>query len=136
MIAAASAAVLFPVMFLPWYGVKGVSGSVDAWEAFCWLDPYLFLTIIVALGLAVLTMTQRTVALPLSASLLVTGMGALAVLLVLYRIIDTPGGGTFFGVEIEVTRKIGLYLGFLASGGIAFGGFMSMRDEGASFGSA
>jgi hypothetical protein len=132
MIAAAAAALLFLVMFLPWYGLPGAFGdlSFDAWESFSWIDLYLLLTILVALGLALLTMTQRTVALPVSASVLVTALAAFAVLLILYRILDQPG-------ENSITEtRVGVYLGFLCAAGILAGGLLSMRDEGASFGSA
>jgi hypothetical protein len=130
MVVAAGAAVLFLVMFLDWYGVEGTSVAANAWQVFTWVDLYLFLTIIVALGLAILTMTQRTVALPVSASVLVTALGALATLLILYRIINQPGPNELISVQI------GAYLGLLAAATITLGGYLSMRDEGASFGSA
>jgi hypothetical protein len=149
MIAAACAALLFLVIWLPWFGVESVTvpnfaggtteiggGTANAWNSFETftfppaIDFLMLLTIIVAIGLAVLTMTQRTVALPLSASVLVTFLGGLCALCVLYRILNQPGPNEV----VEV--KYGAYLGFLLCVGIAFGGWMSMRDEGASFGSA
>lgn len=149
MIAAAAAALLFLDIWLPWFGVTEVTvptfgggtttfggGTANAWNSFeffafpPFLDLLLLLTIIVAIGLAVLTMTQRTVALPLSASVMVTFLGGLCALCVLYRILNQPGPNDVIDV------KYGAYLGFLLCVGIAFGGYMSMRDEGASFGSA
>jgi hypothetical protein len=130
MVAAAGAAVLFLVMFLDWYGVEGTSVAANAWQVFSWVDLYLFLTVVVALGLAVLTMGQRTVALPLSVSVLVTAMGAVATLLILYRIVNQPGPNELISVQI------GAYLGLLAALAITVGGYLSMRDENASFGSA
>ena len=50
-------------------------------------------------------------------------LGALATLLVLYRILNQPGPNDF----IEV--KLGAFLGFLAVLAIAAGGYRSMRDE-------
>jgi hypothetical protein len=135
MIAAAGAAVLFLVMFLDWYGPEVGTGGLSAWESFTFIDIILFITIVVAVGLAVLTMTQRTVALPLSASVLVTALGALSTLLILYRLINEPG----FEVgapDSLISIKIGAYLGLLSAATITFGGFMAMRDEGTSFGSA
>lgn len=130
MVAAAGAAVLFLVMFLDWYGVEGTSVAANAWQVFSWVDLYLFLTVVVALSLAILTMGQRTVALPLSASVLVTAMGAVATLLILYRIVDQPGPNELISVQI------GAYLGLLAAVAITVGGYLSMREEDASFGSA
>src|SRR4051794_37906455 len=132
MIAAASAALLFLVMWLPWYGTQDITPgfTANAWESYSWVDLLLLLTIIVSIGLAVLTMTQRTVALPVSASVLVTALGGFCALIVLLRILDQPGPNQFIDV------RFGAYIGFLLTLGIAFGGYMSMRDEGASFGSA
>ena len=50
-------------------------------------------------------------------------LGALATLLVLYRILNQPGPNDF----VEV--KFGAFLGFLSVLAIAAGGYRSMRDE-------
>ena len=59
-----------------------------------------------------------TPALPVAASVITTTLGALATLLVLYRILNQPGPNDF----IEV--KLGAFLGFLAVLAIAVGGFL------------
>lgn len=143
-IAAAGGVALFIVMFLGWYGVKAsVSGitqsgpSANAWEVFSLIDIVLFATAVVAVGLAVLTATQRTVNLPVAASAITAALGILSLALVLYRVIDPPGtGGDFLGAEVDITRKIGLFLGLIATGAIAAGGWLSMQDEGTTFGQA
>lgn len=151
MIAAVSGAVLLLVMFLSWYkydlklgnGVadqfaKSALSSVDttatAWQAFGFVDIVMFLAALVAIGLAVLTMTQRSVALPVAASVIVTAIGGFALLLVIIRFIDPPGGN--LPDQVEIKRQFGLFLGLLATAGIAGGGFLSMREEGTSFGDA
>jgi hypothetical protein len=74
---------------------------------------------------------------PISMNAIVAALGGLAVLLILYRIIDPPGGGgDFSGVEVDVTLKLGIFLGLLAAAGIAYGGYSAMREEGATFGDA
>jgi len=136
MVAAAGAAVLFLVMFLDWYGAENGPGGLSAWESFTFIDLFLFfLVIIPAIALAVLTTMQRTVALPLSASVLVTALGALASLLILYRLVNEPGFEASVPDQV-VDIKIWAWVGLLSALTIAFGGFMSMRDEGTSFGSA
>ena len=50
-------------------------------------------------------------------------LGALATLLVFYRILNQPGPNEF----VEV--KLGAFLGFLAVLAVAVGGWRSMRDE-------
>jgi hypothetical protein len=149
-IAAVSAFVLFVVLFFfKWYGVSvssafkkvtgvtipnvnlpGVSSSANGWHSLTILRWLILLTIIVAVGMAILTMTQRSVALPVSASVIVTGLGALTAILILYRIINQPGPNDL------VTVKVGAWLGFLSAAGVAFGGFQAMREEGTSFSQA
>ncbi|MEJ7714161.1 MAG: hypothetical protein WKF40_00015 [Thermoleophilaceae bacterium] len=34
-----------------------------------------------------------------------------------------------FGVQVEVGRKIGVFLGLLAAGAIAFGGYTAMNER-------
>ena len=94
LIAAGSAVVLLVVMFLlKWYGVGGVVGafaaragisaSVNGWHALTILRWLMLLTIIAALALAYLQASQRSPALPVSASVIVTvhAAGQLSVVL-------------------------------------------------------
>lgn len=127
-IAGVSAIVLFIVMFFDWFGRGAV--SFNAWNAFGLIDLYLLLTVIVALGLVTLTATQQTVALPVAASVITTVLGIIAVLLVLFRIIDPPGFGL---AGLDLSPKVGAFLGLISSAGVAFGGYQSMREEGTSF---
>ena len=137
---------LLLIMFIfDWYGAKGVSGGADAWESYSLIDLILFVTALAGIGLAILQGTQRRLDLPVAASVVVTILGVLSVLLILFRIIDTPDfGATSVNVPgvgevdtgLEVTRKIGVFFGLIASAAVALGGYMSMQDEGTSFGEA
>lgn len=138
LIAAVSGVLLIIVMFFSWYGIGGAAGSilgaanidttVNAWKAFDFIDILLFITALVAIGAAVLAASGRSVALPVAASVVVTVLGIIVALLVLYRIINQPGPNDVIDV------KFGAYLGFLTCLGIAIGGFLSMADEGTSLG--
>lgn len=151
LIAAGSALVLFVALFFfKWYGVNvsgavrkatgvnlpnlpnvpGVSTSANGWHSLTIVRWFILLAIIAAIGMAVLTMAQRSVALPVSASVIVTALGGFVALLILYRIVNQPGDNDL------ITVKVGAWLGFLSAAGIAVGGFQSMREEGTSFGSA
>src|SRR3954471_7445966 len=134
-VAGAAAVLLFIDLFLKWYGVQvagldalarsqGVSTSFSAWDAYGLLDLYLLVVIIVAIAWAVLTATQRAPALPVAFSVIVTALGALAALLVLYRILNQPGPNEIYSVGY------GAILGLLFAIGIAAGGFLGMREEG------
>jgi len=109
-IAAASGVVLLISLFLPWYGVDvnlgGIatgSASASAWEALDFIDILLFLVSVVAIGVPVV---KAAGSLPddVPGPLLVLVAGGVAVLLVLFRLIDLPtpdlGGGAAAGVDV------------------------------------
>jgi hypothetical protein len=144
LLAGISGVALFVFMFFNWFGVEEITGpggvqfdvsavagtSVSAWEAFDFIDIVLLLAVIAAVGLVVLSAAQSSVNLPVAASAITAGLGILATLLVLYRIIDPPelAGG------VDTSRKIGVFLGVIACAGIAIGGWMAMQEEGTTFG--
>jgi uncharacterized membrane protein YhaH (DUF805 family) len=144
-ISAVSAVLLFIFMFFDWFGatvssVTGFSGDVpgggSAWDALDVIPLFLMLAIVVAIGVAVVRLTDADLEPPISMNAIVAALGGLAVLLILYRIIDPPGGGDFGGVTVDTTLKLGIFLSFLAAAGIAYGGYSAMREEGATFGDA
>jgi hypothetical protein len=132
-VAAFGGVALLIVMFLDWYGAGGratfqgqdiqISLGFNAWEAFSVTDLILALTAVSAIGLAVVTASRRSPALPVAASVITATLGALATLLVFYRILNQPGPNEFFEV------KIGAFLGFLSVLAVAVGGYLSLRDE-------
>ena len=137
MIAAASALALLLIMFiLDWFGIDSTTvstgvgtievegGGGNAWAVFDFIDIILFLTVLVAIGLALMAANASSPNLPVAGSALVAGLGILCVLLILFRIIDTP---------YDLDRKIGVFLGLIAAAGIAYGGFLAMQEEGTSF---
>ncbi|HWW67285.1 MAG TPA: hypothetical protein VNY83_04820, partial [Solirubrobacterales bacterium] len=71
---------------------------------------------------------------PISMNAVVAVLGGLSVLLILFRIVDPPSFGSFGGVSVEGTVEIGIFLGLIAAAGIAYGGYLAMKEEGASFG--
>jgi len=133
MIAGVGGLLLFLFMFLKWYGVEAdgvelVAGN--AWESFSFIDLLLFLAALVAVAVAALRAAGKLPALPIPAGQIVAIAGAVAVVLVLFRLIFTPGGGEeVAGVEFDITRKLGVFLGLLASAAIAFGGYTAMNER-------
>jgi hypothetical protein len=143
-LSAVSAVLLFVFMFFDWFGVEvsgvpGFGGAVgesgSAWDYLDVIPLFLMLAIVAAIGVAVIRLTDADLEPPISLNAIVAALGGLAVLLILYRIVDQPGGGgDFSGVEVDVTLKLGIFLAFAAAVGIAYGGYRAMQEEGMSFG--
>ncbi len=141
-VSAVSAILLFAFMFLDWFGAKvsgvpgftGSAGGGSAWQTLDLIPVFLMLAIVAALGVALVRLTDAELepAVPLNA--IVAAVGALAVLLVLFRIVDPPGVGSLDGVPVDVTPQLGIFLGLAAAAGIAYGGYSAMREEGLTFG--
>jgi hypothetical protein len=138
--AIAGVVLLISLLFLDWYEVKLLavetpfgggsitSGPLGAWDREGILGFLANLVIlsagVAAVGLAFLTATSRTVALPVAASGLTTGLGAGAVLMVVARMLFQP-----FPNEL-VDLKWGIWLAFMAALGVTYGGWQSMQEEG------
>lgn len=144
MIAAVSAVLLLLIMFIfDWFGND--FGGANAWQSFGFIDIILFITILVAIGGAVMKANAQSVNTPVAISALTAGLGILSVLLILFRIISPPDFGAdaalaqadALGLDtggVDIGRKIGVFLGLIAAGGIAYGGWRAMQEEGTSFG--
>jgi hypothetical protein len=142
-VAGVSAVLLFIFMFFDWFGVEvsdsnGFSGTVSgaggsAWDALDFIPIVLVITIVVALVNAFLRLSDSDYEPPISMNVAVAVLGGLSVLLILFRIVSPPDFGTFGGISIEATREFGIFLGFLAAAGIAYGGYRGMQEEGTTF---
>jgi hypothetical protein len=135
-IAGVGGAVLLLSLFLPWYGVSvdiadvSVSETGSGWEVLGFIDLLLFL--IAAAAIAIVTARAAGV-FPddVPAPVLLLALGALALLLVLYRIIDIPADGEV-PPEVDLSRKLGIFVALLGAAGAAYGGWRTTADLGAS----
>jgi hypothetical protein len=140
-VAAGSGILLFIFMFFDWFSVSvsgggGLSGSVgggSAWDALEFIPIVLVVAILAALAVAALRLSDSAYEPPVSGNVVVAVLGALSVLLILYRIVDTPGGGSFGGFSVDVSPAFGIFISLIAAGGIAYGGYRAMQEEGSSF---
>jgi hypothetical protein len=123
------------MFLLPWYGIKspfgptaaslGLTTSLDGWNGLSHLRWLVLITILAALALVWLQAARRAPALPSSFSVIVTVLGLLTSLALVYRVlINVPGSGSL------VERKVGGFVGLLASLAIFYGGYLSLREEG------
>jgi hypothetical protein len=116
-IAGAGGAGLVAALFLDWYS------GLNAWRALSVLDVVLALLALVPLALVVLQATRTSPSLPVAFSVLTTVAGALATLLILYRIVNQPGPND----AVAVDR--GAWVGLAAAAATVLGGWRSMRVE-------
>jgi hypothetical protein len=146
-IAGGSAILLFIFMFFfDWFGVKvsgvnGFSGAISgeggsAWDALEFIRFVLLLTVIVTLVLVGLRLSDSAYEPAVPLSTVVTALGVISVLLILFRIVDPPTFAEVGGISFDATLKIGIFLGLIAAGGVAYGGYSTMKEEGITFGDA
>lgn len=131
----AGAIVLLASMFLlKWFGVSGHLGptavasglptSVNAWHAMTVLRWLMLVTIVCALALVYWQATRQSPALAATASVIVTVLAVLTLILLLYRVlINEPGPDSF-------VPKAGAFVGLASAIAITYGGYRSMREEG------
>jgi hypothetical protein len=125
-IAGVGAVVLVVALFLPWYGVSvelagfSKSDTGTGREVLSSIDMVLFL--ISAAAIAIVA-ARAVGALPDARAVRVTvlALGALAVLLVLYRIVDIPTSGDV-PEDVELSRKVGIFIALLGAAAVAYGG--------------
>lgn len=125
-IASAGALVLLVTMLLPWYGYAGASGvaQITGWDVFIHLRWLILVTIIAGLALAVLQAACRAPAIPVSLSVIVTVLGALTSLWLIYRVlISVPGSDGL------LVQKPAAYVGLASALALTVGGFRSLRQE-------
>jgi carbon starvation protein CstA len=130
--AGAAGVALLVTLFLPWYGGAVGTGVVaygpgatqryaTGWEAFGVVDILLAIAALVAIALVVVTATARGPAKPVAFSVISTLTSALAVVLVLWRVLDPPEPG--------LTRHYGAWLALVVALLMFVASFAAMRDE-------
>lgn len=136
-LAGGGALVLAISLFLPWYGVKLktfegqgllsdrvlVGDDGNAWEAFSSIDIVLFLVTLVVLGLVLAKAAAALPALPAPGGLIIASLGGLALLLIVYRLIDVPGPDA-----LDVTPKAGIFIALIGAGAVALGGYRALNE--------
>jgi hypothetical protein len=144
-VASVSAILLFASMFFHWFGVKAVNTSnllfaiqsvepgKSAWEALDYTPIFLLITVLATLAVATLRLANlvRMPSVPVNA--VVAILGTASVLLILFRIVDPPVFLVERAITWEGAAQLPIFLALLAAAGVAFGGFLAMREEGASF---
>jgi hypothetical protein len=96
------------------------AGSHSGWQGLVSLRWLLVVTIAAAFGLVFAQTTRRSPAVPVTLSLIVMILGVISVLALIYRVLISP----------PAHQHAAAYLGLLSAIGLAYGGYLSLREEG------
>jgi len=134
----AGLALILTMFLFAWFGVDvpGVNGF-DAFDAF---DDWFNIVLVFAAfaGIALALVGNGSERLPVSLSVVTTVLGGIATIVLLIYIISPPGIPTFgeAAPEIDLDREFGVFLGLVELVALTVGGYMTMQEEGVSFGGA
>jgi peptidoglycan/LPS O-acetylase OafA/YrhL len=103
----------------PWY--ENATGRLDAWDTFGPGVALLLLATAAALVLAVVTVTERSTALPVSTAVWSVLLGFSAVIAALVRVLERPDHAT--------SLCAGAWLGLAGAALILLGAWQTIRDE-------
>ena len=106
------------VSFLPWYSAGGENAT--AWQAFSVVDLFIAAAALSGILVGVVVASRVSVSYPVAGCTVATLFGAIAFLLIAYRLIDLPGD--------HLDRAYGAWLGLLAASGVTFGGYLGMQE--------
>lgn len=132
-VAAICAIGLLGAMFLKWYSVTlsgpggSESGSLTAWQAFSGPDIALAILAALVVIFAVLRVVgARVPALRYGAGPIIAIAGVAALALVVFRLVSAPtfeeAALSALGVEQSASRSVGIFVGLVATVGMAVGG--------------
>jgi hypothetical protein len=122
---------LASMLLVPWYSlptfsgppgppIEGAPNKVDGWNGLTNGHWLVLVAILLALATIVTQARRGAPAVPATLTLLASWLGGITFLYLVYRVIINPPGG----------RGLGGWIGLIAAGAIAYGGYRSVRMEG------
>jgi len=138
-IAGFSGVLLLLALLLPWYthevatsfGPRPSLPSQNAFEALAVADLLLLVVAVAAVGLAITTAAEKTVAVPIAYASLLSAASVIGFVVVLVHLgySPAPGGDVPPETRVETGTAGGVYLALLATAAMFVGALFSMRDE-------
>jgi uncharacterized membrane protein YfcA len=130
-VAGVSGVALILVMLLfAWFGLPR-DGGIDAFKSFHdWALFFLIFTAFAGMALALIGAAGTRVDLPVTLSAITTALGVIAFVILLIYLISPPSYSVTGFVSVSLDRKVGIWLGLIATAGVALGGYMAMQEEG------
>jgi hypothetical protein len=123
-------ALIVVMLLFAWFGIDA-AGESFGYDAFDALDDWVnFILVFAAVAGIALALGARSESLPVSLSALTTGLGAISVIVIIIYIISPPGVPfAAGGVDIDLDRKIGVWLGLISAAVVTLGGWQTMQAE-------
>jgi hypothetical protein len=106
-------------LFLTWYTFD-YTWPTSGWGAFSVTDIVLAAAAVVGISVAACVLLRISVSYPVAGSSVAAGFGAIAVILIVIRLIDPPGSG-------HVDLEYGAWLGLGCATAVTIGGYMGMQ---------
>ncbi len=142
MVAGIGGILLILSLFFKWYGFdlsgalgtafqSQISTSVSGWGALSTGDLFLTLVGLLAIAPAAFDIAGLEIELPVPMSTVSLGGGALAVLYVIYRILDKPGPDVSFGgsAGFSIGLKMGIFIALIGAIVICVGSYFQLGEE-------
>jgi hypothetical protein len=119
LLALTGAVALAVMSFLPWY--RSPSGDLTAWDLFGVTDVLIVIAIVPALALAVVSVAERSPALPVAVEVWTSVLALPACAAIAIRLLDKPDHAT--------SLRPASWLSLIAALAIFAGAWQSLRDE-------
>ena len=84
-------------------------------------DIVLAAAAVMAISVGIVVLFRLSVSYPVAGSSVAGGLGIIALILIVIRLINPPGSG-------DLDREIGAWLGLVAAAGIAWGGWLGVQE--------
>ena len=146
-VAGTSAILLFVFTFFDWYGLgdseqssnllsylRPLEDGGNAWQTLELTPIFLALVTFATVWVVLLRLGDSDWELAVQPGAVICGLGVVAALLILIRIVFPPDlAGGFYGLTFEANLEAGIFLALAASCGVAIGGCLAMWRAGVSF---
>ena len=120
-VTAGSVVALVSLFALPWFRKFPFAPTSDGWNGFSHGRWVLAVTIVAGLALFLFQAMRRSPAIPVTLSLFVMLLGAVSAAWLIYRLLISPP---------HATREAGGFIALASALAIAYGGWLSLHEEG------
>jgi hypothetical protein len=123
-------ALILIMLLFAWFGFPRAAG-IDAFKAFHdWVLFFLLFAAFAGMALALVGAAGSRVDLPVALSAITTALGVIGFVILLIYLISPPSYSVSGFGSASLDRKVGIWLGLIATAGVALGGYMAMQEEG------